>query len=114
MTYQQHRKDLSELCLSLHRVDNLFDVKAIEKANMLLEIFYYNNKYSSKNIKTLEEWNAEGYIVKAGEKAKSFWGTPVLQEVRHPRNPERIIKMQDFFPIVFKFNISQVTKIQNK
>lgn len=110
MTYKEHRRDLSTLCLELQTTNNLFTVNEIERANQLLEIYYYNNKFSSNNIKTIEQWNALGYIVNAGEKAKLFWGEPILQEVRHPKNPERIIKVQDFFPVVFKFNISQVTK----
>jgi hypothetical protein len=114
MTYKQHRSNLSALCLQLQTTDNLFTVKEIERANLLLEIYYYNNKFSSKDIRTIEQWNALGYIVNAGEKAKLFWGEPILQEVRHPKKPERIVKVQDFFPVVFKFNISQVTKIQNK
>jgi hypothetical protein len=110
MTYKEHRKDLSTLCLSLQSEKELFTVKQILKANLLLSIWYTNNSVNLEDFKTFDEWTAEGYQIKAGEKAFRFWGDPILQEVRHPRHPEKIIKIKDFFPIVFKFSKTQVVK----
>jgi hypothetical protein len=67
------KKDLSELCETLKKSPAYQKIiKKSESMNKALKIFYG----LKGEAKTFKGWKKEGYLVKKGEKAYTFWSRP--------------------------------------
>ncbi|MEA4975989.1 MAG: ArdC-like ssDNA-binding domain-containing protein [Paludibacter sp.] len=58
-------------------------------------------------LKTLKQWNKEGFQVKKGEHAFLLWGSPVSRSQKD-ENKEGEDSESDFFPVCFVFSQNQV------
>ena len=78
---------------------------SISTINEALVQMYYDQGY--KDLKSLKAWNAEGRMIKKGEKALLLWGRPThkQQEATQPATPED--EDMSFFPLSYVFDITQ-------
>lgn len=85
---------------------------------ILVQEFYSDEKHQEFN--TFNQWKAQGYSVKKGEKAFMVWGkkrqgkeATAEQEAQHQAQ-ESEEKTFEFFPICFLFSNAQVEPTKKK
>lgn len=76
---------------------------AIKTINEGLRNFYQQQGHAQ--LKTIQQWNAEGKQVKQGEKALLLWGSP---------QPSIREEGKMFFPLHFVFSANQVQPFSNQ
>lgn len=81
---------------------------AIHTVNEGLKNMYAEEGHTE--LKTLKQWNKQGYRVKKGEKALLLWGSPVSapkqEDSENVESDEE--SKNDYFPICFVFSQNQV------
>ena len=92
--YRQHLKTITNGLVEMATAAGRADYTR----NQLLRECY---QVVDKELKTFEEWKAQGARVRRGEHAYLFWGAPVTTE------------NGTFYPVVFKFTNEQVV-VNNK
>ena len=93
--YRQHLKTITNGLVEMATAAGRTDYTR----NQLLRECY---QVVDKELKTFEEWKAQGARVRRGEHAYLFWGAPVTTEQGHT-----------YYPVEFKFTREQVI-INNK
>lgn len=89
MTMQAYR---AELRLLSNNMKPLKEIGQVDTINEALAAEYRVQGFM--NLRTMEQWNAMGYKIKKGSKPLCFWGKPLETD-------------PSFFPVVFRFDISQ-------
>lgn len=84
--------------------------------NELLRDFYAGTGHTE--LKTFEQWKAQGYFVRKGEKALLLWGKPkasknAIQEATEQGKSEEDADT-DFYPLAYLFSKQQVTHYTQK
>jgi hypothetical protein len=84
--------------------------------NELLRDFYAGTGHTE--LKTFEQWKAQGYFVRKGEKALLLWGKPTasktaIQEATEQGKSEEDADT-DFYPLAYLFSKQQVTRYTQK
>lgn len=84
--------------------------------NELLRDFYAGTGHTE--LKTFEQWKAQGYFVRKGEKALLLWGKPkasknATQEATQQGKSEEDADT-DFYPLAYLFSKQQVTHYTQK
>jgi hypothetical protein len=84
--------------------------------NELLRDFYAGTGHTE--LKTFEQWKAQGYFVRKGEKALLLWGKPTasktaIQEATQQGKSEEDADT-DFYPLAYLFSKQQVTHYTQK
>ena len=84
--------------------------------NELLRDFYAGTGHTE--LKTFEQWKAQGYFVRKGEKALLLWGKPsasknAIQEATEQGKSEEDADT-DFYPLAYLFSKQQVTRYTQK
>ena len=84
--------------------------------NELLRDFYAGTGHTE--LKTFEQWKAQGYFVRKGEKALLLWGKPTasktaIQEATEQGKSEEDADT-DFYPLAYLFSKQQVTHYTQK
>lgn len=84
--------------------------------NELLRDFYAGTGHTE--LKTFEQWKAQGYFVRKGEKALLLWGKPTasktaIQEATQQGKSEEDADT-DFYPLAYLFSKQQVTRYTQK
>jgi hypothetical protein len=107
-TIQERREELKSLSASAKMMVHFGSVSSINEG---LCVIYAQNGHTS--LKTLPDWNKEGFLVKKGEKALLLWGTPKKYNRNKEGNSQLVqdegaeVNM-NFFPICFVFSNMQV------
>lgn len=79
---------------------------AINTINEGLRTVYAGQGHTT--LKTLKQWNLEGFQVKKGEHAFLLWGSPVTRPKQEPEPTDDDTDESDFFPVCFVFSQYQV------
>ena len=84
--------------------------------NELLRDFYAGTGHTE--LKTFEQWKAQGYFVRKGAKALLLWGKPkesknAIQEATEQGKSEEDADT-DFYPLAYLFSKQQVTHYTQK
>lgn len=84
--------------------------------NELLREFYAGTGHTE--LKTFDQWKAQGYFVRKGEKALLLWGKPTasktaIQEATQQGKSEEDADT-DFYPLAYLFSKQQVTRYTQK
>ena len=84
--------------------------------NELLRDFYAGTGHTE--LKPFEQWKAQGYFVRKGEKALLLWGKPTasktaIQEATEQGKSEEDADT-DFYPLAYLFSKQQVTRYTQK
>jgi hypothetical protein len=90
----------------------LIDLGEIESINEGLKQIY--SAQGHKNLKSIRQWNEEGFQVKKGEKALLLWGKPIerKKDDLNNQNQEETTAEENsifnLFPLCYVFSASQV------
>lgn len=80
----------------------------IESVNKGLKILYAQQGHTQ--LKTLHQWNKDGYRVKSGERALCLWGTPREYERNKSEEDTEKNDPTDFYPLCYVFSNLQIRK----
>lgn len=99
---RERRQELKELSKHLQ-------IQALEhglktSTNFLLRQWYAADGHTE--LKTFEQWKAEGYSVRKGEKALLLWGKPKAKQTED----ETEENITEFYPLAFMFSLQQITQ----
>jgi len=99
--FKAKREELKKLSKKLKKQKT--DGK-IETINEGLKTIYAKKGHT--DLRTIQEWNKEGYRVNKGESALLLWGS---KKTSVPRETAENTDPYDFYPICFVFSIQQVS-----
>ena len=88
----------------------LVKVGAVDTINEGLRGVYAKQGHTT--LKTLKQWNKDGFQVKKGEHAFLLWGSPVTRTRKDENNEGEDIE-SGFFPVCFVFSQNQVQQRTN-
>lgn len=103
------RAKRTELKKMSQPLKELLKAGVIESINDGLRGIYANDGHT--NLKTLKQWNKEGFLIKKGEHAFLLWGTPVNRTGKQPDTEQD--EETEFFPVCFVFSQNQVQPKNN-
>ena len=111
---RERRQALRDLSNELKSLAQLNGKEA--HVNELLREFYAGSGHTE--LKTFEQWKAQGYFVRKGEKALLLWGKPkasknAIQEATEQGKSEEDADT-DFYPLAYLFSKQQVTHYTQK
>lgn len=113
------KKDLAQLSENLKKSPAYTGLIAVSKTfNEVLKVFYGISE--NQELKSFKKWKKEGYIVKKGEKAYTFWSRPISAEHKEKMKNVKTGKSEDikeeysFFNICKLFSSDQVEGLENE
>lgn len=107
---RERRKALKDLSNELKTMAEQSGNEA--HVNDLLREFYAETGHTQ--LKTFDQWKAEGYFVRKGEKALLLWGKPTASKASKQTATEQGKAEEDaendFYPLAYLFSQQQVTR----